>query len=150
MGAIGWSDDETETLKILWAAGNSLGIIARSFGGKFSRCAVSGKVHRLKLPLRFAPTQRKSYIRPLPKLCGPTPPGHENVAKDVGHPDNEPKPIGPRQDFPGIAACRWIHDVDTGFQCCGHPIEPGKPYCSHHAARSYTKPNGPVRVPRGA
>src|SRR5262245_64278378 len=47
-----WSDEKVEELRRLWAAGLSGTDIAKALGEEFSRCAVLGKVMRLKLPQR--------------------------------------------------------------------------------------------------
>ena len=47
-----WTDERVATLKRLWGEGWSAGQIAVELGGGVSRCAVIGKVHRLKLAAR--------------------------------------------------------------------------------------------------
>lgn len=44
-----WTDERIDLLKSKWAAGLSAAMIARDFGDGFTRMAVLGKVHRLRL-----------------------------------------------------------------------------------------------------
>src|SRR6476469_10974427 len=53
---MGWTDDRVETLKKLWLEGLSASQIAKQLGG-VTRNAVIGKVHRLGLSGRAAPSQ---------------------------------------------------------------------------------------------
>ena len=53
---MGWTDERVEQLKGLWSEGLSASQIARALGG-ISRNAVIGKVHRLGLAGRAAPTR---------------------------------------------------------------------------------------------
>src|SRR5216110_3212346 len=53
---MGWTDERVETLKKLWLDGLSASQIAKHLGG-VTRNAVIGKVHRLGLSGRAAPSQ---------------------------------------------------------------------------------------------
>lgn len=48
----------------------------------------------------------------------------------------------PAAEFPGYARCCWPqgHPGEPDFHFCGDTAEPGKPYCSTHAARAYIRP----------
>jgi GcrA cell cycle regulator len=50
--AAGWTDARIERLTVLWKEGLSASQIVAELGGGLTRCAVIGKVHRLKLPKR--------------------------------------------------------------------------------------------------
>src|SRR5690242_21422252 len=65
--AMGWTDERVETLKKLWLDGLSASQIAKQLGG-VTRNAVIGKVHRLGLSGRAAPSQpaRPTYKPPRP------------------------------------------------------------------------------------
>lgn len=52
----GWSPDRVATLRKSWAAGHSASEIAKALGGGVTRLGVIGKVHRLGLQGRDAPT----------------------------------------------------------------------------------------------
>ena len=51
-----WTDERVETLKSMWTEGKSASQIAKELGG-VTRNAVIGKVHRLGLSGRAAPSQ---------------------------------------------------------------------------------------------
>jgi GcrA cell cycle regulator len=53
----GWTDDRVGALKKLWLEGQSASQIAKQLGGGVTRNAVIGKVHRLGLSGRAAPSQ---------------------------------------------------------------------------------------------
>ena len=54
----GWTEDRVGALKKLWLEGQSASQIAKQLGGGVTRNAVIGKVHRLGLSGRAAPTRR--------------------------------------------------------------------------------------------
>jgi GcrA cell cycle regulator len=62
-----WTDERVETLKRMWNEGQSASQIAKEIGG-VTRNAVIGKVHRLGLSNRTAPTaeQPAAAARPVP------------------------------------------------------------------------------------
>lgn len=70
-----WTDERVETLKKMWAEGQSASQIAKTLGG-VTRNAVIGKVHRLGLSNRASTA----------KAADPAP-----AAKDAGDPAPEPK-----------------------------------------------------------
>ena len=68
---MGWTDERVELLKKLWLEGHSASQIAKQLGG-VTRNAVIGKVHRLGLSGRAAPSQPSRQVlrtpRP-PRVC---------------------------------------------------------------------------------
>src|SRR6478672_5168326 len=61
---MGWTDERVELLKKLWLEGHSASQIAKQLGG-VTRNAVIGKVHRLGLSGRAAPSQpSRQVLRP--------------------------------------------------------------------------------------
>ncbi|MGB2892461.1 MAG: GcrA family cell cycle regulator, partial [Albidovulum sp.] len=64
-----WTDERVETLKKMWAEGQSASQIAKELGG-VTRNAVIGKVHRLGLSNRVggAPEPAKDRADQAPKL----------------------------------------------------------------------------------
>src|SRR5476651_2188975 len=62
-----WTDERVETLKKLWQEGHSASQIAKQLGG-VTRNAVIGKVHRLGLSGRAAPSHpsRPTFKTPRP------------------------------------------------------------------------------------
>lgn len=75
-----WTDERVETLKKMWAEGQSASQIAKELGG-VTRNAVIGKVHRLGLSNRAgggpatttakAPAKEKPAAKPAPKKAAP-------------------------------------------------------------------------------
>ena len=59
-----WIDDRVSDLKAMWASGRTGGEIASSFG--VTRCAVLGKIFRLRLPVR-AIENNKRYKKRTPE-----------------------------------------------------------------------------------
>lgn len=142
-----WTSQRIDTLKALWADGVSASIIAATLKN-VTRNAVIGKARRLKLAarspglpsrprrprslalkitkadaVRTAPLPRPRKNRQLPNL-GPAPDRHP-VTADIA-----------------ACHCRWPEGdpKQPGFHYCGRPPLPGTPYCAHHFARAYVKP----------
>ncbi len=73
-----WTDERVETLKKMWAEGQSASQIAKELGG-VTRNAVIGKVHRLGLSNRAGKEEEAAAVAPPP------------VAKPAAPPAPEPK-----------------------------------------------------------
>ena len=84
-----WTDERVETLKKLWTEGHSASQIAKQLGG-VTRNAVIGKVHRLGLSGRAAPSQP---TRPLYKPARPV--RQAPVARQIN---------GPTPSLQGVSA----------------------------------------------
>jgi GcrA cell cycle regulator len=141
-----WTEERVARLSELWSEGLSAAQIARQLGGGVTRNAIIGKIHRLGLSGRAAPSR----------------------------PGRQPKPIGPRArrrrshaspapalptalarvelvEAPGLAtpltlaahACRWpVGDPRSeAFTFCGRPARKG-PYCAAHTAQAYRPGSG--------
>jgi GcrA cell cycle regulator len=67
---MGWTDERVETLKKLWLDGLSASQIAKHLGG-VTRNAVIGKVHRLGLSGRAAPSQPADPVFKAPRPARP-------------------------------------------------------------------------------
>uniref|UniRef100_UPI002897ED9C GcrA family cell cycle regulator n=1 Tax=Paracoccus sp. TaxID=267 RepID=UPI002897ED9C len=70
-----WTDERVETLKRMWAEGQSASQIAKELGG-VTRNAVIGKVHRLGLSNRTedaAPESAPAAAPATPTAAAPTP-----------------------------------------------------------------------------
>ena len=152
-----WTDERVDTLKKLWTEGHSASQIAKALGG-VTRNAVIGKVHRLGLSGRAAPSQP---ARPLYKPTRPPRP----VSQPVHHASHAPaapsirrtepvvarpvisQPIVPYVEEPGTATvltlgakmCKWpIGDPSSdSFSFCGRRSDDGTPYCVEHARVAY-------------
>jgi GcrA cell cycle regulator len=92
-----WTDERVETLKRMWAEGQSASQIAKELGG-VTRNAVIGKVHRLGLSNRAgsgvkadeAPAPEAAPAKPVPPVEAPDP-----VAAAP-----EPEPVAERAPIP--------------------------------------------------
>jgi len=152
-----WTDERVETLKKLWQEGHSASQIAKQLGG-VTRNAVIGKVHRLGLSGRAAPSQP---TRPLYKPARPSRPA-TSASSHAERPAVQPsarraepviarpvisQPIVPYIEEPGTATvltlgakmCKWpIGDPSSdSFSFCGRRSDEGTPYCVEHARVAY-------------
>ena len=152
-----WTDERVETLKKLWQEGHSASQIAKQLGG-VTRNAVIGKVHRLGLSGRAAPSQP---TRPLYKPARPSRPAAsasphaERPAVQPNIRRSEPvlarpvisQPLVPYVESPGTATvltlgakmCKWpIGDPSSdNFSFCGRRSDDGTPYCVEHGRVAY-------------
>jgi GcrA cell cycle regulator len=132
-----WTDERVEQLKSLWTEGLSASQIARTLGG-VTRNAVIGKVHRLGLAGRAAPSRiERPRLPSAPRL---------NIRTHTPEPPVvEEDPIHlPDGNFATVltinnAMCRWpIGDPsEHEFHFCGHKPKQGSPYCEAHARKAY-------------
>ncbi|MEE2525463.1 GcrA family cell cycle regulator [Hyphobacterium sp. HN65] len=146
-----WTDERVEQLKKLWAEGLSASQIAKKIGG-VTRNAVIGKVHRLGLSGRAAPSRPSSRPARTPKprvtaaaasapAKAKAPAARKPVPPPVQAPDPEPLPNG---EFATVltlkdSMCKWpIGDPASGdFRFCGHRTKAGDAYCEAHAQIAY-------------
>ena len=140
---MGWTDERVELLKKLWLDGLSASQIAKQLGG-VTRNAVIGKVHRLGLSGRAAPSQP---ARPVFKAPRPPRPAHVPAPRRVEAAQQQPAPAPVLYvEEPGSATvltlgahmCKWpIGDPATdAFTFCGRRAGEG-PYCNEHARMAY-------------
>jgi GcrA cell cycle regulator len=164
-----WTDERVTTLKKLWLDGLSASQIAKQLGG-VTRNAVIGKVHRLGLSGRAAPSQpaRPAFKAPRPARPAattmPSAPRRVIAAEPATLPAVAAQPSVPafRDEQPGSATvltlgahmCKWpIGDPSTdGFTFCGRRSSDG-PYCNEHARVAYQpqqtkKKSGPTELAR--
>ncbi len=134
---MGWTDERVEQLRSLWTEGHSASQIARVLGG-VTRNAVIGKVHRLGLAGRAAPTRSERPRLSMPakvhvRTHVPPPPVVEEdpVMLDDG-------------SFATVLTindrmCRWPIGDPAGeeFHFCGRNPKAGSPYCEAHARKAY-------------
>ena len=148
----GWSDDRVTTLSKLWRDGLSASQIAQQLGG-VTRNAVIGKVHRLGLSGRGAPSTPRAIAQ---RPARPRRPQHVAASRRTRtmRPIVEPAPAaaeGPglieNLVYLGAHACKWpIGDPkDDGFSFCGRQAQ-GR-YCTAHE-RAGTQPGKTWRVDR--
>ena len=145
---MGWTDERVEALKKLWLDGLSASQIAKQLGG-VTRNAVIGKVHRLGLSGRAAPSQpaRPAFKAPRPArpVATQTP---RRVEVQTAQPlTSAPQPPVVYLEEPGSATvltlgahmCKWpIGDPSTeDFTFCGRRTGQDGPYCTEHARLAY-------------
>jgi GcrA cell cycle regulator len=121
-----WTPERNNTLKLLWAAGQTASMIAVELGG-VSRSAVLGRVHRLALPRRVKPHRH---------------PKHKPAAKPRRQIERPPPPAPP-PPVPAVSArprkllqlsamqCRWPVTDEKPFLFCADRVEK-PPYCPPH------------------
>jgi GcrA cell cycle regulator len=156
-----WTDERVERLRRLWTDGLSASQIAKELGG-VTRNAVIGKVHRLGLSGRAAPSrpperqvkrtrpraaiapQRIAIATPARKpLAAEAPVEIPMVATDA--------PMTPAKLPSGEFAtvlnlsehiCKWpIGDPsDAEFRFCGRKAKSGAPYCEGHCQVAFQAP----------
>ncbi|MEQ8405424.1 MAG: GcrA family cell cycle regulator [Oceanicaulis sp.] len=166
-----WTDERVETLKKLWADGLSASQIAKHLGG-VTRNAVIGKVHRLGLSGRAAPSRpaRRPAARPAPRAAKPAAaksaqPAAKPAAATAPAPVREVKPAAPVRapaeakrlpngEYATVLTlregmCKWpIGDPgDTEFRFCGRHSGIGSAYCEAHAQLAYQPQNKRKRKP---
>lgn len=92
-----WTDERVETLKKMWADGQSASQIAKELGG-VTRNAVIGKVHRLGLSNRVGappePAPKAKAAEPAPKPAEARPAA---AAKPASNPARAPEKPAPEQ-----------------------------------------------------
>jgi GcrA cell cycle regulator len=144
---MGWTEERVEILKKLWQDGLSASQIAKQLGG-VTRNAVIGKVHRLGLSGRAAPSKpaRPAFKapRPAPRAAAPAAPRRLSQPLAVARP--APEPVRYIDEAPGTATvltlgahmCKWpIGDPATDeFTFCGRRAS-DSPYCVEHQRVAY-------------
>lgn len=144
-----WTDERVTLLKKLWGDGRTAAEIAKALGSGFTRNAVIGKAHRLKLsarlsPVATAPVRAKSAHVDLknPVKSKAANNAHPPRVKATAQPAKPPRVIQTKN----VAMidlkermCRWpLGDPkEPGFSFCGCNTVPGLPYCEDHAMMAY-------------
>jgi GcrA cell cycle regulator len=144
---MGWTDERVELLKKLWQEGLSASQIAKQLGG-VTRNAVIGKVHRLGLSGRAAPSKpaRTVFKAPRPARAAAAPAAPRRLAEPAQLAPTTPSPVRYVDETPGTATvltlgahmCKWpIGDPALdNFTFCGRRTGEG-PYCHEHAQVAY-------------
>jgi GcrA cell cycle regulator len=145
-----WTAERDEMLKRLWADGYSASLIADQLanGRELTRCAVIGRVHRLKLPRRKQPPlQHKPYRRvngkpPRRPQPPPSPPPLRPSVLRPAAPVPSPPPAPDMRKLPLLQLephhCRFP-EGDGPFLFCGADTHEGKVYCDFHHEMSRAK-----------
>jgi GcrA cell cycle regulator len=133
-----WTAERIELTLQLWRAGSSASQIAEVLGG-VTRSAVLGKLHRLGVSNRGAPTvivrsKRKEPRERPPR--DPKPPAFAREAKPLIIPAMPPdsRPIQfPRATMTGCSWPLWIESTPADKRlCCGAPLNAKSGYCQTH------------------
>ena len=144
---MGWTDERVELLKKLWQDGLSASQIAKQLGG-VTRNAVIGKVHRLGLSGRAAPSKpaRPAFKAPRPAARPAAPAAPRRIAQPLAVARPAPEPVRYVEESPGTATvltlgahmCKWpIGDpASEEFTFCGRRASEGV-YCVEHARVAY-------------
>ena len=170
MTTASWTEDRVGALKKLWLEGQSASQIAKTLGGGVTRNAVIGKVHRLGLSGRAAPSQParntfRAATRPRPAApAAPVqaPSAPRRIEAVAPRPVMVAQPVAPAPapELPGTATvmtlgahmCKWpIGDPSSReFSFCGRRASEGV-YCVEHARVAYqpqVKKNGSTELAR--
>lgn len=151
-----WTDERVAELVRLWTEGYSASQIARKLGG-CTRNAVIGRVNRMKLTARRAPsipgmvTERKTPKRAtLAKINRAL--AQPNKLRVIANQQTfvEPEPRAPRAEVStrafvplevcdpvpfGSLGCKWpVAGDGADLMCCGAKRRDESPYCHHHHA----------------
>ena len=146
---MGWTDERVELLKKLWQDGLSASQIAKQLGG-VTRNAVIGKVHRLGLSGRAAPSKPARTVFKAPRPARPAP-AAPSAPRRIAEPAPmaaapQTSPVRYVEEAPGMATvltlgahmCKWpIGDPSLdSFTFCGRRSGEG-PYCHEHSQIAY-------------
>jgi GcrA cell cycle regulator len=146
-----WTDNNNDRLKTLYAAGMSCSQIASELGNGFSRNAVIGRIHRMKLERRGAngnyngsgrgPALRTAEaVKPRARITLVN--SNSNARRVTVAPEPvELKPLRCAEVVPlGVSLidlepshCRWPYG-DREITNCGHPKLEDRSYCGAHKA----------------
>lgn len=149
-----WNESALTTLRVMLSNGKTGSQIAKALGNGVTRNAVIGKIHRLKwaAPKPIAKQRRGQNIKAAM--------AHRRSINTTATMPRKPKVLQPVIDDQPPAnpisilaltdgACRWPYIVAgrVMFGCACSRV-PGLPYCEHHAAVAYYRPDTdkPARV----
>lgn len=141
-----WEPADEDLLRLLWARGLHASQIATELGGRFSRSAVIGKAHRLKLsaraknhrsptkPTRFTAPRIKGPVRSAPFRHRPLLYLAVDNSADEDIPQDQRKSIMELNEH----TCRWpVGDPqNVDFFYCGAESA-GFTYCPKHTAKAH-------------
>lgn len=152
-----WSEANSETLRSMWAAGDSASVIANVLG--CTRNAVLGRAWRMKLPPHTL-SRTKAHERRVPAPAikkgkatrGRVVPAKKAPSVREFFPTEPPIPPAEydvaRISFDALESnhCKWVC-TETAVgpyepQFCGCQRVPGQPYCAEHVRRAYSVPTG--------
>lgn len=142
---MGWTDERVDLLKKLWQDGLSASQISKQLGG-VTRNAVIGKVHRLGLSGRGAPSKPQRATFKSPRPVRPRTPRPVRPQRPAAVAQDRRTALRYVDEGPGTATCltlgahmcKWpIGDpLADGFTYCGDQADDG-PYCLTHSQVAY-------------
>jgi GcrA cell cycle regulator len=147
-----WNEERIDALARLWREGLSASQVARQLGG-VSRSAVIGKVHRLGIAGREAPSRPHALVGRPPSRPRATAGGTRRQSA----PRAPRLPVQPRVVFEAVATatihtltphgCRWpIGEPDQdGFGFCGRLRAGASSYCAGHAPMAVRRRETPLK-----
>lgn len=157
-----WTDERITRLRKLWGEGHSASQIASRLDCGLSRCAVIGKVHRLKLPTRMTPERKARCYRsgPVSYEEKQRREAERMVRRMIAQRDRRqrkqdgswpplfiPEPIKP-PDFLALTfgelkpeSCRYPRGENSDMRFCGQPKMEGHSYCRYCYAITHHKPH---------
>lgn len=152
-----WTEERVEQLKTLWNGGMSASQVANEMACGFTRNAIIGKVHRLKLERRSNGTATFSAgvrARKAKAHGNRNQPKVQNIVASIQArreaPGIEPVPLPVTPELKptidsvlGLTAhaCKWpIGDPKLpGFGFCGRNPKEDSPYCERHHIRGHLR-----------
>ena len=154
-----WTAARTDALKSLWAQGLSGTQIRTEFSLQTipdelapTRCAILGKVHRLRLPCRESPTKCRAPRKPrsIRNVGGVISAikAMERALPVIPFTPREPDPVEP---VPSVMFCDLVRGECKFMQgepaydamCCGAPVILGTSWCRFHSKLCYQKVKSP-------
>lgn len=139
-----WPKEDEDRLRALLGKGLSASEISRAMGGKYTRCSVIGKWHRLGLQTQITPSNRAARVTIPDQRC------LTSHVKPVIYAD-----FPTDSQYGAVSAtmaltkhtCRWPigSPSDPGFHYCGKACPSDKTYCKQHADEAYLESPSVVR-----
>ena len=120
-----WTDERVETLKKMWAEGQSASQIAKELGG-VTRNAVIGKVHRLGLSNRVGPGGKdEEEVEEAPAAPAPRPePARAAAPEPMRAAEPAPRPVERPAPAPAAAAPIAPIPLRKAIIPAGQPLPP--------------------------
>jgi GcrA cell cycle regulator len=140
-----WNDDRIATLTRLWREGFSASQVARQLGG-ISRSAVIGKIHRLGIAGRDAPSRPRGAVARTTSARAPVQGGRRRTSAAAPRraaPLSVPFEVAPTATLISLNehGCRWPigEPGEDGFGFCGRLREGRGAYCQGHGPMSLSR-----------
>jgi len=151
-----WNEERIEALTRMWREGLSASQVARQLGG-VSRSAVIGKVHRLGIAGRDAPSRPNAMGGRPSSRARASAGGVRRTSAPAPRTARAPTPTAPRVAFEVAPlatihtlsehGCRWPigEPEEPGFGFCGRLRNGGGSYCAGHSPMSTRRREAPMK-----